>query len=108
MARLGSRQEALPDPWRVQTAAQMVRAKILNGRVLLLRLVGNTHLCFLFGYHKQHWDPFPKSDLLETLAYWAVCHTRRLVGIRSLNRICWKRDPAGNYPGLDTKLGSVP
>jgi len=35
--RLGSRQGRLSEEWQLQTARQMVRAKVLNGRVLLMR-----------------------------------------------------------------------
>ncbi|MFT0727368.1 CRISPR-associated endonuclease Cas1 [Synechococcus sp. F70.1] len=35
--RLAHLQQALPEEWRLQTAAQMVRAKLLNSRVLLMR-----------------------------------------------------------------------
>ncbi len=35
--RLGSRQRELSQDWQLQTARQMVRAKVLNGRVLLMR-----------------------------------------------------------------------
>lgn len=35
--RLAHLQQALPEEWRLKTAAQIVRAKLLNSRVLLMR-----------------------------------------------------------------------
>lgn len=34
---LAQRQQTLPEQWRLQTAQQIVRAKLLNSRVLLMR-----------------------------------------------------------------------
>ena len=45
----------------------------------------------LYAAYNQSWDPFPKLDLLETGGVETLCRRFAVFGIRSLNRICWKR-----------------